>query len=185
MRQRFPWRALVAGGAALGVVGAIAASTRASPPIPVRQPLGRVALIGDSYAVGLGPELEKLLPDFRHEGYVGTNTSQWAQHSSACGQCGDWLTAFRPDVVLVSLGVNDGSAPNPVYYQRIVRGLESIGAKVVWIDPPAAVNTPSRAVIASLGVPTIPATRSPLRSDGLHPLSYAPWAREIAEVLRA
>ena len=148
-------------------------------------PARRVALIGDSYAVGLGPELSRLLPDFRFEGHVGTTSSNWAHHNAACGQCGDWLTAFKPDVVLVSLGVNDGATANPTNYQSIVKGLQSIGARVVWIEPPAALQTNVRDMISTLGVQTIPATHTPLSSDGLHPASYASWAAEIAAVLNA
>lgn len=147
------------------------------------EPLGRVALIGDSYAVGLGPELEKLLPEFRYEGHVGTNTWQWA-HGVRCGECGAWLREFRPDIVLVSLGVNDGTAPDRANYQEIVRMIHGLGARVVWIEPPATIATPSRAVIASLGVKTVPPTTTPLAADRLHPASYGPWAQQIAQVVR-
>lgn len=180
MTRRIPWKPIAIGGAVLGGIGALVLVTRRSFPTPPR----RVALIGDSYAVGLGPELAKLFPEFKFSGVVGTNTSQWAHHSSACGSCGDWITAFAPAVVLVSLGVNDGTAPNPANYQTIVRGLHGIGARVVWIEPPAGVNAPAvRAAIASLGVSTVPATTAPLAADGLHPQSYVSWAQEIAEVV--
>jgi hypothetical protein len=178
---RSPWKALAVGGAVLGGIGILALATRHKMGV-IMQPK-RVALIGDSYAVGLGPELEKLLPGLRGEGHVGTNSSQWASHSAACGQCGDWLTAFKPDVVLVSLGVNDGATPNKANYQTIVSSLHGIGAKVIWIEPPAAVNTPSRAIIRSLGVPTVPGTTVPMASDGLHPASYGPWSQEVASRL--
>lgn len=180
MARRIPWTAIAFGGAVIGVVGAIAVSSRKRPALPTRS---RVALIGDSYAVGLGPELAKLLPDFKYEGHVGTNTAQWAHLSPACGQCGMWLTSFKPDVALVSLGVNDGTAPNSSNYLIIANGLRTIGARVVWIEPPAAVSTPSREIIRSqaLGVQTVPGTTTPLAADGLHPRSYAPWAQEVAQ----
>lgn len=171
------WKAVAIGGAVAGGIGALVLANRKTPVVPA----GRVALIGDSYAVGLGPELQKLFPDFKYAGVVGTNSSQWAAHSAACGTCGDWLTAFKPDVVLLSLGVNDGATPNRANYQTLVSGIHGLGARVIWIEPPAGVNTPAvRAVIASLGVPTVPATTTPLAGDGLHPISYAPWAREVA-----
>lgn len=188
-KRRFPWRgALTAGSITLGALGLITLltrreTTRRTPPQP--KPLGRVALIGDSYAVGLGPQLDKLLLDFKYEGHVGTSTWEWAaRNRKECGQCGDWLTSFRPHIVLVSLGVNDGDAPKLANYQTIVRGLQGLGARVVWIQPPAAVRTPAHAVIASLGVRTVPATTTPLSADRLHPVSYAPWAQEIVQVLR-
>ena len=172
--------AIAIGGAALTAVGIAVLFGRKKPTLPSTK---RVALIGDSYAVGLGPELAKIFPDLHGEGHIGTNTSQWAHHTAACGGCGDWLTTFKPDVVLVSLGVNDGSTPNPANYQTIVRGLHGLGARVVWIEPPAAVKTASRNVIASLGVPTVPATNTPLANDGLHPKSYSAWAQEIARTV--
>jgi hypothetical protein len=179
-RPGIPWKALAAGGLILSVTVVILRAKRSDPKEQ------RIALIGDSYAVGLGPELAKLLPDFKFEGHQGTNTSQWAHGSQKCGECGAWLTAFKPDLVLVSLGVNDGATPNLANYQTLVRGLHGLGARVVWIEPPAAVNSPApRAVIASLGVSTIPATQTPLSADGLHPQSYAPWAQEIATRIRS
>lgn len=176
-RSRFLWKAVAIGGVVLSGVGvAVLVGRRSNGPLPTK----RVALIGDSYAVGLGPELEKLVPGLRGEAHQGTNTAEWANHSQKCGSCGDWLTAFKPDVVLVSLGVND-NPPNPANYQTIVRALHGIGARVVWIEPPVGVNAPAvRAAIASLGVQTIPATTTPLAADGLHPTSYGQWAREIA-----
>ena len=181
--NRFPWKgALTAGGVALSALGLATLLTRRETT--QYKPLGRIALIGDSYAEGLGPELSKLLPNFKYEGHGGTTTGQWAAHSKHCGECGDWLTAFRPQIVLVSLGVNDGDAPNIANYQMIVRALQGLGARVVWIQPPAAVKTPAHAMIASLGVRTVPATTTPLSADRLHPASYAPWAQEIAQVIR-
>jgi lysophospholipase L1-like esterase len=124
------------------------------------------------------------LPTFKYEGHVGTTTGAWAAHASSCGQCGDWLPAFKPDLVLVSLGVNDGAKPNPTSYQAIVRALHGLGARVVWIEPPAAVNAPAvRAIIAALGVQTVPATQVPLATDKLHPTSYQTWASDIAQVV--
>jgi lysophospholipase L1-like esterase len=175
------WKLVAIGGALLGGIGLLIFAGRSSSSKPTPK---RVALIGDSYAVGLGPELAKLIPGFKFAGVERTNTSQWANHAAACGACGDWLTAFKPDIVLVSLGVNDGATPNTANYQRIVQGLQKIGARVVWIEPPADVNAPAtREAIASLGVPTVPATTAPLASDGLHPRNYGPWAQEIARSL--
>jgi hypothetical protein len=168
----FPWKVAVAGGVAFGAsTVALIALQKGEARAPER-----VALIGDSYAVGLGPEL----PGVWYEGHVGLSTFGWL----SCGACWGRLAAFRPELVLVSLGVNDGSTPNLANYQAIVKDIHGMGARVVWIEPPAAVRTAARAVIASLGVPTVPATRTPLSTDGLHPVDYGPWAQEIAEVIR-
>lgn len=179
------WKPALTGGAVLaGVFGIgkfISVSKRREAESQVNQ---RVALIGDSYAVGLGPELAKIFPNFKFEGHVGTTSSQWANHAKACGECGDWLPAFKPDFVLVALGVNDGKAPNASNYQTIVRGLHGLGAKVIWTEPPAEVWTPAvRQTIASLGVPTIPSYKWALADDGIHPQSYAQWAHDIADVI--
>jgi hypothetical protein len=175
-----PWKAVAAGAAALGAIGIAVLISRRELGSEAPKLIGRVALIGDSYAVGLGSELAKLLPDFQHEGRVGVGTATY--------KTPPWLAPFEPDIVLVSLGVNDGAAPNPANYQAIVRALHGIGAKVVWIEPPAGVrNDAVRQVIASLGVATVPATTTPLAADGLHPAGngYSVWAREIAQVALA
>jgi len=181
--DRDDWRrALIAGACTLGVaaVAALVVARRRAPP---KGPL-RVALIGDSYAVGLGPELARLLPDFQYEGHVGTSTRQWATGAAGCGQCGGWIPAYRPDVTVVSLGVNDGGAARLADYRAIADAVRANGSQVLWVEPPAGVTTPTvgqtRQVIAALGAPTVPATETPVSSDGLHPQQYAGWASEIA-----
>jgi len=178
----FPWKTIAVGSVIATGIGAVAlASRRKTGPTPPK----RVALIGDSYAVGLGPWLQKILPTFKFDATSGSNTSQWVSHALKCGACGDWLTTFKPDTVLVSLGVNDGATPNLANYQTLVRSLHGIGARVAWIEPPAAVNTPAvRAVIASLGVQTVPAPTLPM-ANSLHPTvaGYGQWAQEIAQVV--
>jgi lysophospholipase L1-like esterase len=180
----FPWKAVATGAAVLGGIGALIRASRKDAPAPPK----RVALIGDSYAVGLGPELAKIFPDFKYEGHVGNTSSAWASHAASCGSCGDWLTAFKPDLVLVSLGVNDGATPNPTSYQTLVRALHGIGARVVWIEPPDGVHNAdaTRRIVDSLGIQEVH-TKVPLASDGLHPTSagYAQWAREIAAAVSA
>jgi len=170
-RDYFPWRAVAAGGLVLGTIGVLALVVRRPKEMAGR----RVALIGDSYAVGLGPELAKLMPDFRGEGRIGAGTSSY--------RLPPWLAEFRPTIALVSLGVNDGARPNPANYQAIVQTLHGLGARVMWIEPPAGVNAPAvRTAIASLGVSTAPAPALTMAPDRLHPTSagYAAWAREIA-----
>ena len=112
---------------------------------------------------------------------MGVSTSGWLNHTPSYA---GWLTTFQPSLVLVSLGVNDGTAPDSANYQAIVQALHGIGARVMWIEPPAGVSTPAvRGVIASLGVQTVPATQTPLGADGLHPASYGPWGIEVAQAV--
>jgi hypothetical protein len=172
------WSALAPIGAVVGTIGVVAILNRRSASAAAPR---RVALIGDSYAVGLGPELAKLLPNFKYEGHVGIGTSAWVD----CAACAPWLPDYQPTTTLVSLGANDGTAPDPTAYQAIVRALHGIGSQVVWIEPPAGLANRSavRAAIASLGIPTVPATQTALGPDGVHPQSYAPWAAEIARAV--
>jgi lysophospholipase L1-like esterase len=184
----FPWKIIAAGGLALGITTFGVRLYNDKRKSLAQGAPKRVALIGDSYAVGLGPELAKLIPSFKFEGHVGTNTAQWATHSSKCGQCGDWIPDFKPDVVLVALGVNDSNAPNISNYQTIVRGLHGLGARVVWIEPPAEVNALAvRNAINALGVTTVPATRVSVASDKLHlhpsVAGYQTWAAEVLQTL--
>ena len=84
-KRLIPW--IAAAGLALGVAG-VMASRQASPRAATVP--RRIALIGDSYAVGLGPELAKLLPGFTYAGREGSSTAQWARLASRLG-C--WLPA--------------------------------------------------------------------------------------------
>jgi hypothetical protein len=181
------WRpALLAGAGVLGLAGVVAAFAAYRRSTPKGPP--RIALIGDSYAVGLGPQLTKLLPNFQYEGHVGTSTQQWATGAPGCGQCGRWIPAYQPDVTVVVLGVNDGGVAKLANYQAIANALRANGSQVLWVEPPAGVTTPTvgqtRAVIAALGVPTVPATGTPIAADGVHPQQYAGWASEVARSVR-
>jgi len=178
MRNVPSWKTLAIGGVVLGGIGALILAGRSSTK-PKSAPK-RVALIGDSYAVGLGPELAKLIQTFRFEGHKGTSASQWAHHATACGECGDWLTLFKPDLVLISLGTND----DPILqtnFDTIVRGLHGIGARVAWISPPNPRAGVTNA-FGSTGVQIIPAIPVPM-ANSLHPntTGYRMWAQEIAQ----
>ena len=172
-KRLIPW--IAAAGLALGVAG-VMASRQASPRAATVP--RRIALIGDSYAVGLGPELAKLLPNFTYAGQVGAPTARWASWLPG------WLVGYQPTLTLVALGVNDGNAPNSANYHAVVSALGGIGSRVVWIEPPAGVNAPAvRRVIESLGVETVPGSVVALRPDGVHPQSYAAWAAVIARAV--
>lgn len=179
----FPWKIFAAGGLALGAIGVATLGIKTLDEKRRLPTPKRVALIGDSYVVGLGPELAKIYPEFKYEGHVGTDSAQWAAHATACGQCGDWLTTFKPDLTLVSLGINDVK-PDLQNYQTIVRGIHGIDSRVMWIEPPvqrmtnALYNT-----IRALGVERAVAPNIPLATDGLHPTEYRTWAQEIAEAV--
>lgn len=148
----------------------------------------RVVLIGDSLAVGLGPQLAKLAAaagvPFIYDATGGTTPKQWADHAAACGGCGDKVLAFDPSVTLVVLGTNDiGYSPKPPVapYQAIVKKFPN----VVWVDPPIMPGdrlAGVREVVHSLGVPVIPATNTiAIGPDKIHPTyqGYVDWAKII------
>jgi hypothetical protein len=99
-----------------------------------------------------------------------------------------WIAAFKPTLVLVSLGVNDCADPHRNNYVEILRQLYAAGVShVVWIEPPTGPHfTPQlHNLLATLGVPVMSSVRTPLAADGLHPQSYAPWAKDIAKAVAA
>jgi len=181
---------LAAAGAAVG--GLLYFLTRPKAT-SLLHPDSRVALIGDSLSVGLGPELAKMAAaeniPFKWEGHGGTNTRQWATHAAACGQCGDWMTDFRPTISIVVLGTNDGSAPDVTNYQTIRDGIRSLGSQVVWVEPNTMTKSSlaaARKIIESLGVPVVPEVQVPINQDGVHPtsLGYYVWAQKIWKYLK-
>jgi len=157
-------------------------------------PRARVALVGDSLAVGLGPALKKLADaegiPFWYEGHSGTTPAQWAGHvAGACGTCGGGLASFQPTVVLVSLGTNDfgRAVVDLTPYATLRDRFTSLPSHVVWIDPPPMTRdvAGARAAIAALGVPVAHISALP-QVDGVHPTpsGYATWAKHIWSLLR-
>lgn len=170
--RNFPWKAFAAGGLVLGVASFILRTKHSEPKAR------RVALIGDSYAQGLGRELKKLLPDFKYEGVQGIPARRYVVPA--------WVATFKPDLMLVSLGTNDGQNPDRNDLIEVVRQLHAAGIRtsenIVWLAPPNGVNVPRlRDLITTLGVRVMPAPTTPL--SNLHPIDYAPWAREIAQAV--
>lgn len=175
-----------------GIVTGAAAIALAYEAVTRKKPK-RVALIGDSLAVGLGPYLQQLAGStpFRYEGHVGANTSQWAASST----WGSWLGDFAPTEVFVSLGANDiGYYPSPPAgpYQTIRDRLSALGARVIWLDVPLTCCAASpcrldgvRQVVHSLGVDVVPATNTIAvggadpKTGFAHPTpaGYAEWAK--------
>jgi hypothetical protein len=149
----------------------------------------RIALVGDSLAVGLAPQLKPLFASrgiaFQSEAHSGTTPLQWS-NGNCGGQCGSWLSSSQPDVTLVVLGTNDiGYSPSPPVapYQALVKKWPN----VVWVQPPMMPSdrlAGVRQVINDLGVPVIPAQQGlSFAQDNIHPTNYAPWAASIAAAL--
>lgn len=153
----------------------------------------RILLVGDSLAVGLGPYLRELSGPrrvaFDSTAAVGTRIDQWSSNATLKAA----LAAFRPTLVLVSLGTNDAYMQGGVAtaeQQRLrLRELLSLikahGADYVWIGPPALPAAKNPYVLAMLKdeIPLSHYYHSerldlPRGPDGLHPTlkGYAGWA---------
>jgi lysophospholipase L1-like esterase len=177
---------MLGAGAALLAVAA-AASHRG----PGRAATGRrVALVGDSYAVGLGPILVKLAAAdgvaFRFEGHISTRGEQWAKGQAAAGHGAPWLEGWGPTHVLVSLGANDAGASREAmrpFYEALRDRFQAAGAQLVWLHPPkfsAAVSSAYDAIDA-LGVEVFHTEQLnlPIVANHPTPAGYGTWARAI------
>jgi hypothetical protein len=145
----------------------------------------RVALIGDSYAVGLGPQLATLMAaqnvPFKYEGHIGSTVAQW----NSTPTWGSWLPSFGPSLTLISLGVNEYLNPSPSL--PAYRALAARVSGAVWVMPPNVPKSPLtsvRSTIEQVGVPVVPAATIPIGSDGIHPTSYTGWAAFIFNFLQ-
>jgi hypothetical protein len=177
---RVPTYAWIAGGAVLVSGVALIVEALTSKP-------RRVALIGDSLAVGLGPELAQLAAKsgvpFKSEGRVGSTVAQWL----ATPSWGSWVPGYAPSTTLICLGTNDYLNPAPSLAQYCQLAAKFPGAW--WIQPPDEPKAPMpkvHAVISQIGIPVIPeATGLSYGADGIHPTSYTSWASFIWKILGA
>ena len=181
---------LVAAGAAAGLARAIRG--------PKVRPDSRVLVVGDSLAVGLSPSLKALAKEqgvqIESLALSGTRIDQWA----GSRKLEEKLAAFRPTLVLVSLGTNDeylqpqtGGAVvgrQRPHLDALLSKIEASGAEVAWIGPPQLPKPQSNGVVAMLQ-DVIPRSHYffseqleiPRGPDGLHPnvRGYAGWAGTI------
>ena len=153
----------------------------------------KVLIIGDSLAVGLSPELSKLL---RKNGYttashakIGTNTVQWLKWIK------EDLAVHKPSLVIVSLGTNDAAANqqwierNKESFLKLIKQVESSGAKIMWIGPPEfdAKLLPRVPYVRDIIIGAAPIFYDsrgfdiPRASDKIHstPAGYKAWANDI------
>lgn len=151
-------------------------------------------LVGDSLAVGMAPHFASLAKEARvaFDGTMAkesTRIDQWAGSQ----KLGEKLDAFKPTLVLVSLGTNDEYMPGDAvsrqrpYFDKLWQRMHSV-ADVVWIGPPTLPKPSSNGVVAMLrsAVPkdryfasdTLSIPRGP---DNLHPTAkgYAGWSGAI------
>lgn len=172
--HRLPTYVWIAGGLVLVAGVAVAAEALASKP-------RRIALVGDSLAVGLAGPMASLANKsgvpFRAEGHVGSTVAQWLANPS----WGSWVAGFSPSVTLIVLGTNDFANPSPSLAQYQQLAAKFPGA--VWVMPPVQpfnALTKVRAVIEQVGIPVIPAaTGLSFGADGIHPSNYQQFAQFV------
>ena len=166
----------------------------ATPPAPLPSPLcppqgARVAVVGDSFAEGLGPHLAAHAKDcgtpFFLDDARGTSVTQWT------GPRLDAALAFNPSVVLVSLGGNDFGRGDPLNVQssigKLAARVRASGARLLWIAPvslPFPDKTQTRATwLATVGGDFYPSENDtyPRAADRIHlfPSGYRDWASKV------
>jgi len=115
-------------------------------------PEDRVLLLGDSLAQGLSRPMSQLAEAdgiwFVGDGRVSTRLDQWLDG----GWAQEAISQYRPTLVIVSLGTNDGAAPSlmPAFAGRaasFVAMAQAMGAKVLWVVPP---TMPARIDVATV-----------------------------------
>ncbi len=166
----------------------------------------RIAIIGDSLAVGLSPKLSKIAKEqnipFFSGGAGGSSIHQWSIGTSIKSwnlkEIVNSLNAFKPTIVLISLGTNDangidsfGSQVEKTIKTDIETLLKKVNASVIWIAPPNIKVFNSmpkiRQYIYDAGVPVFESDKFDIKlgSDGIHPTSegYLTWANVIWKTL--
>lgn len=209
-----------AAGALIGVLWRTAGATSPAPASPHPSPTTppRVLLIGDSHVPdpqyepgGLSANLKPLADaagsPFAWHGKGGTATVQWAPAAGAQG----WHTDINaeldaatqklggpPELVLISLGGNDGHAlktyPADVALlpqwgaaaKRIVDAVKARGGTAIWLESPKFpwddVMPAIKAYWVGAGVVVLPGHDLDVpRTDGIHltPAGYKTWAAYI------
>lgn len=108
-------------------------------PVFVGEKKEKIMLLGDSLCKGMARRFDKLADENNYipisKCKIGTTSLQWDMWID------DEINKWRPDIVLISLGTNDGwiidrVVKNPEVYKRIYDNAGLHGAKVIWIEPP-------------------------------------------------
>lgn len=100
-------------------------------------------ILGDSIAVGTAQQARCMVAALN-----GISTKQWVRQFSATVE--PIASAF--EVVLISLGSNDGKLPDPMTYQYLTRARKSVAhaKRVVWIAP--GPQFPARAQVQAVAM---------------------------------
>lgn len=149
----------------------------------------RIAVIGDSYGVGLSFRLKSLseccgVPFFANP-KVGSGINDWKS-----GYKIDRALASNPTLVIISLGANDFGRSRKSVEPGIAQLLQKIrqaGAQPAWVEPlllPERMeNEDIRQAWRDTGIPRFDSRplEFPRASDGihLHMSGYAAWAEKM------
>ena len=162
-----------------------------SSGVPGRPSHRGIALVGDSFAVGLGPQILQLAREdgvpFAWDGEVGTGVLSWVDSPRLVA-----LLERKPRGLLVSLGGND--------YQRndgeaVIQAIDQFshivkqaGVKLLWVEP-LSFNIEDKNGVKERWlqhtdfVNWYPSSQLdvPRSSDGIHPTGagYQQWAAEL------
>lgn len=101
-------------------------------------PAGTTVLhVGDSFAGALGIELNKVLKNLGVQGYLKYKVPSYIPGWASGKELPEYLTKYKPDLVLVTLGANEMEIGDPGQRAPLIRKLvERIGDRpCVWIAP--------------------------------------------------
>jgi lysophospholipase L1-like esterase len=113
----------------------VAAQEPTAEPLPKGT---RVLQIGDSFAAALGGELSKLLKEAGLRSTLEYKTASYIPNWSYEGDVPKFVSSYRPDLVLITLGANEIEIPKPEERIKPIKHLVSTlgGRPCVWILPP-------------------------------------------------
>lgn len=159
-------------------------------------PAGRTVLqIGDSFAGALGLELNQELAHRNVRGIVKYETATYIPTWASGPRLDAYLSAYKPDLVLITLGGNDLEVADPQSRSRSIRRLVSRlhGRPCVWVGIPLWDKAPRALlhVIEQHSAPCLFLDSNELvpdlgrARDGIHPSMVARqrWARAVVEWL--
>lgn len=156
--------------------------------IPLRR-RNKILLIGDSYAYAMSGELKKCvhyLDEFVSVARGGSSCKEWLKNL--------WLVAalrrHKPDLVLISLGINDYDRKNLFWnMKKLIELCHGYGARVIWLLPPRTTRINSGFVAEAVviagpdGAHNSAGLDLPLEKDGAHPTvsGMRIWAESVAD----
>ena len=151
--------------------------------------------IGDSFAGALGIELNRVLEQAGVRSVLRFETSTYIPTWAFDKKLGEYLSQYKPDLVLISLGANELQNPEPEKRIPLIRRLtERLGGRsCAWVAPVLWEGAPSKLldVIKANAAPCIYldsnsfVVHMPRARDKIHPSMDArpDWARVIARWL--